>query len=359
MPRAVRVIRNSLLIAVISFALGEIALHAYNFFRPNFVFYDSSYNRFRRTPGALDNGFPLNSGGFKDVECATTKGGRCRIVALGDSFAYGVVPYPNNYLTILESELGRLGRPAEVVNMGIPGIGPADYLALLVAEGLVHDPDLVLVTFCLGNDFQDSLRSARRNQELWEYSYVATLLRFITVIRPRYQGSNVYGRKPYNDSLPTFSKQQFLEVMGRRSSIFLTGWPEFDAAFAQAVADLGKIQRICQRRGIPLAVAVAPEEIQLDPELQRELTANFADYGAGEVDFLRPYRLLVESLEASGIDVIDLLEPFSVHHRPDHPLYKPRDTHWNIAGNRLAAEVIAARIATRQPCPAQAPGSVP
>lgn len=355
MSRVAQVIRTTLLICAITFVVGEIALRGYNSIRPSFIFYDDSYDRFRRAPGALDNGLPLNSGGFRDVESAATKGERCRIVALGDSFAYGVVPYEDNYLTVLESELARRGRPTEVVNMGIPGIGPADYLSLMVAEGLDRDPDIVLVTFCLGNDFRDSLRSARRDKAIWENSYVATLLHFVTVIRPRYQGSNVYGREPYSDAVPTFSKQQYLEVMARRSQIYRADWPDFDAAFEQAVGDIGRIQRICERRGIGLAVAVAPEEIQLDRDLQRELGETFAEYREGPLDFLRPYRLLVETLRKSGIEVIDLLDAFSAQHRADRPLYKPRNTHWNIAGNRLAAEVIAAQIAAGEPCSGHAP----
>jgi len=41
----------------------------------------------------------------------------------------------------------------ELINMGIPGTNPDHYLALMVHEGLDLRPDLVLVSFFIGNDF--------------------------------------------------------------------------------------------------------------------------------------------------------------------------------------------------------------
>ena len=59
----------------------------------------------------------------------------------------------------------------------------------------------------------------------------------------------------------------------------------------------------------------------------------------GMMDFAYPNTSLSNKLKEIGIDCIDLYEPFfkaSVKKR----LYKPYDTHWNIAGNRLASELI-------------------
>ena len=92
-----------------------------------------------------------------------------RIVALGDSFAMGSVPYPANYLTLLESTLASDGS-VEVVNMGVSGTDPVDYLSMLVQEGLAFGPDLVLVNFFVGNDFES------RERQPYEYSFVATFV---------------------------------------------------------------------------------------------------------------------------------------------------------------------------------------
>jgi len=112
------------LIVLISFALGEAALRLFDRVHPSFVFHDDSYNRFRVKPGSDFYGFPVNSLGFLDTEFSKPDGGSFRVVALGDSFAFGAVPYDNNYLTLLEQHLDRPDQRVEVFNMGIPRTRP-------------------------------------------------------------------------------------------------------------------------------------------------------------------------------------------------------------------------------------------
>ena len=100
-----------------------------------------SYNRFRGKPFAPDWNFHLNSRGFNDVEFSTHKApGTIRILGIGDSFAFGVVPYEYNYLTLVEQYLKQSGHNIELINMGIPSTGPREYLSLLVNEGLYSNP---------------------------------------------------------------------------------------------------------------------------------------------------------------------------------------------------------------------------
>ena len=121
-------------ILLITLVLLELVLRAYQFFSPSFVFPTDSYNRFRGKPHSLHYDFKLNAQGFKDLELSSRKAGVYRIVAIGDSFAFGVVPYEENYLTLLEQHIQR-GTAAEVLNLGVPGIGPRDYLELFVTDG--------------------------------------------------------------------------------------------------------------------------------------------------------------------------------------------------------------------------------
>jgi hypothetical protein len=78
------------------------------------------------------------------------------VVALGDSFTqgYGVEEsqaWPRRLETVLWAH--RPGR-YEVVNLGVPGTNPRDYLAHLRDPGLAYEPDVVLVTV-MGNDVED------------------------------------------------------------------------------------------------------------------------------------------------------------------------------------------------------------
>ena len=66
-----------------------------------------------------------------------------------------------------------------------------------------------------------------------------------------------------------------------------------------------------------------------------------------ELDLERPQRRLTSFFSEREVSCLDLLPDF--HGRVD--TYAPRDTHWNVAGNRLAAERIAAWLPAFQGTP--------
>jgi hypothetical protein len=68
------------------------------------------------------------------------------------------------------------------------------------------------------------------------------------------------------------------------------------------------------------------------------------------MDYLQPNRILGERLDALSVPFLDLYPAFSRAAPAEH-LYKPRDTHWIIAGNRLAAENTAGFLADRKLVP--------
>src|SRR5262245_10764446 len=92
-------------LTVLSLGATEITLRMYHYFNPVFIFYDDSYYRFRGKPFAPYWDFKLNSRGFNDVEFTEKKPSTYRILAIGDSFAYGAVPHEQNYLTLLGARL--------------------------------------------------------------------------------------------------------------------------------------------------------------------------------------------------------------------------------------------------------------
>jgi hypothetical protein len=79
-----------------------------------------------------------------------------RTVGIGGSFAFDVAAPTCNYHHLLERALvEKLGRPVEATSLRWPASGPAKQLALLQGRGLRFQPDVVLWTFFLGNDFTD------------------------------------------------------------------------------------------------------------------------------------------------------------------------------------------------------------
>jgi hypothetical protein len=83
-------------------------------------------------------------------------------------------------------------------------------------------------------------------------------------------------------------------------------------------------------------VVLIPDETQVDPSLQREVARA---WGRESIDFKRPTRVVAAALAAAGLPAIDLLPAFEAADVSAR-LYKPRDTHWNIAGNRVAARAM-------------------
>ncbi len=318
----------------ISFVLGEIALRTYQYFNPTFIFYESSHNRFRGKPFADDWNFKLNSKGFKDKEFTKKESDIYRIVGIGDSFAFGVVPYEHNYLTLLESNLQEEDIKAEVLNLGIPGIGPKDYLTLFAKEGLALNPDMLVVSLFIGNDFTDI--PARK---LKSYSYVVSLLSYITTLSSKYEGQIVHPPGHYCDDCPTFHEEAFLKIEGERSFLYIEGNQRFQTLPQKAAYYLSQIDAICQKNGIDLVVILIPDELQVNPQLQKEVLEKFyPNIEESAWNTRLPNKKLTDELKKLNIDHIDLYEYFA--EKPAEQLYKLRDTHWNIAGNSLAANII-------------------
>jgi hypothetical protein len=330
--------RQSLLILLITLVLAEIVFRVYNYMRPSFIFYQGSQNQFRGKPNERYFDFHLNSKGFKDVEFNAQKAENTyRILGLGDSFAFGVVPYRHVYLTVLDEILNQNGKKSEVINMGIPGTGPRDYFTLLESEGLELKPDMVLLSFFIGNDFMEK----EEERKLYSYSYVASFVYYMVKVSQGLEESAMHRSDEYDDTAPTFSDPVFINLESERSEIYRKTSKRFENELAVALGHLIRIKKLCDTHNIAMAIVLLPDEVQVNPTVQsRVLQVKSFNASADDFDFTLPNRLLTAKLKEQGIEVFDLLDSFSGV-ATQTTLYRPRDTHWNIAGNKLAAQVIA------------------
>jgi len=100
-----------------------------------------------------------NAAGFRGGPLPGAKpAGVYRIVVLGDSFTFGFgvrerQAWPARLAALLNARTGGASR-VEVVNLGVPGTGPRDYLWHLAHTGLALQPDLVVIGF-FANDVND------------------------------------------------------------------------------------------------------------------------------------------------------------------------------------------------------------
>jgi SGNH hydrolase-like domain, acetyltransferase AlgX len=341
----IKTCRDALIIVLVTLGVGELSLRIYNYFDPLPIFYSDSYNRFRGKPFSPDFSFHLNSKGFKDVEFSTHKEpGTTRILGVGDSFAFGVVPYEYNYLTLVEQQLKETGHNVEIINMGIPGIGPKEYLALLAREGFLLEPDKILLSFYVGNDFFDLLEESR---SFASYSYVASLITYACSLTTKLEGHIIHSlpaNAKYSDDAAAFTDEHYWRMQALERGIYLQNNQAFEDSFERAMTYISEIKQLCDRRNVGLTVIIIPAEMQISKPLQARLMSD-ARLALTSFDFAQPNRLLRARFEELKIDYIDLLPQFSIR-PPNERLYKRNDIHWGIAGNALAATLISQHLSS-------------
>jgi hypothetical protein len=101
-----------------------------------------------------------------------------------------------------------------------------------------------------------------------------------------------------------------------------------------------------------LILTLYPSQAQVYPKLWQEALGQlqqqprYAQLTAERIDPALPNRVLLAYCAQHGIVCIDLTAAL-VHasHTSPEPLYKLRDTHWTVRGNRVAAEVQARQLA--------------
>ena len=336
-PRSLRHrLGTTLAVILVCLVTAELALRLTHWLRPSPVFEVGALNRFRGRPHAPNYEGRLNALGFNDREFGDPKpAGAYRVAAIGDSFVFGVVPYPHNFLTRLEERLAAEGRPVEILNLGLPGTGLQHQQQFLATEAIALRPDAVLQFVYIGNDFTDmGLPQARR----WS-PFVLDLARFLLRVVPPTGGRVFHPGRAYHDDGPSFTDSAYEEIVRRHAVTFDPAWERFPQMSARLQAMLRRTAAICRARELELAVVLMPAEIQVGDEIQSRLAATEASPMLGRLDLERPNRALGRALAAEGIPYLDLLPGFAAAARQGR-LYKPNDTHWNIAGNLLAAELL-------------------
>jgi hypothetical protein len=316
---------------------------------------------FRVRPGALGS----NRFGFNDRDYPLEKEiDTRRILFAGDSFSWSC-GRDGNYAALLETEFEKRdgAHRVDVINAGFPMTWTAEQTVMLKKFGLQYRPDLVVLGFFCGNDVCDAnpdLRrvvvhdamfdaSARDLRVLWGRPLLARS-RLAAIVRQRWRVWSATWdtratelRVPGNPlAMPVDRflhvervRLEFCNVSNLSRGILLDHYrSSFEA--------IRSMKRLLDRRGVGLVIALYPDEFQVNPKVLDEVIAHYnldrADYDPALIQ-----RVIGAYAESLGIPVIDLLDPFREAARSEN-LYWPRNTHWNKAGNRLAAEVLYRRL---------------
>jgi len=309
-------------------------------------------------------GFVLNSRSFRTPEYSFDKNpGVQRIVTVGDSFtaASGGVPYSYHWTRLLQDDLNaKRGTEVEVINLGVPGVETGFELRLWQIEGSRLEPDLVILGFCIGNDFplpedpsdsEDSLNKglnhllarsdlARLIENLARLRRAPEHLKAAPDIPRRSTGGFELDDYEYDSGLPSYDRRDYLEIVARRMRSSHADFSRrFQAGLDRLEPRLRTFRDEVELSGAELLVVLIPDEYQLYPDLLLE-AAQAAGTNVKDYDVMRPQRELARRLRAQEIEFLDLLPAFK-RAASSQSLYRTQDTHWNLEGNRLAAIEIA------------------
>jgi hypothetical protein len=339
--RGLRWFKWSVINLVSTLVFAELSLQAFATWSGTSFLLSPTLDGYRLTPGRnYGNGLRGNSLGYPGAEFQRDKpAGIRRIAALGDSFAVGpAVPFADNFLTLLESELPGW----QVYNFGVSGTGPREYYAILNQHVWQFQPDLVLVSVFVGNDITESLATPRYMDPRRHAVYVL-LTRAARLMRERWR-QGMQDPEGFVDRLTAgaMSEETFREVEARRLAVCqVPPSADIQKKWQRSLSYLDRIVQACRRKGVPAAFVLIPDEFQVNRAV---LAAARTDRHIDEdsIDVELPQRRLYAFLAQRGAACLDLLDAF----QGAGDTYAPRDTHWNVRGNRLAAERIALWLRT-------------
>ncbi len=385
-PRRFRRLREVLLaVAAVVLSLGalDFALRARAWLAPKgaplgaYFRHDATYGWFHRPGVRLDVGFPeavvevvINAAGLRGGERPEQPApGVTRILALGDSFAFGwAVAEEDGVARRIESRLKALGPGVEVVNAGVSGYATDQELLLYRNLGRRFAPSLVLLFF-YGNDV---VYNARDNYWRGAKPYFTAegqelVLRNVPVpaqgmrapaeigyaeggrtnlgsfVRGRLgQGApRVYGWLARLGLWPALTR----EAPPDERRVFERAPPPFvEESWAMTARLLRQLDVEVAADGARLVVVYVPDRIEVADRswrlacLRYGWTAETADSGAVR-------RRLGRIASEAGLRTIDLSDPLRASDRGvlGGP-YFSNGIHWNAAGHGVAADAIATRL---------------
>ncbi|MCC7370208.1 MAG: hypothetical protein IT306_17420 [Chloroflexi bacterium] len=340
----------------------------YGFFHvPNYEGWQHSSEYFARVR--------FNQLGLRDPRTSYEKpAGTFRILLLGDSFMEAIqVEQQETTAAVLERRL-RAARPelnVEVINAGVAGWGTGIEGLYLDHEGYRFQPDLVLVSFFIGNDLHDNyykLQLAGDDLDLAVKPYFgldrsgAVITRnpppapppptgLLPALRACCQLWNVFetgvlnrfgdgqGNTPLWAAAPMEAHTRAL-YDAEPAGEWKEGWEITSQLF-------GRIKARTDALRVPLAVFVIPDSPQLSEDGWREMIGG-RRVDRGRADLAAPNRQLALIAEKYSLPILDLLQPLQQASGGDaRRFYFQTDQHWNRDAHALAGREIERFLAER------------
>ena len=303
----------------------------------------------------------INADGLRDREFPEQNKGP-RLLAFGDSFIEGWgVDIDDSVSKLLESRLRKAwGEGVEVRNFGVAGYGTDQELLFFQQSGAALKPDRVLVFFYandLWNNVADrGIGAERGGKPFFRPGAGGRLtLRGVPVKKsPFWEGEDL-GKLPWTrrwdrilgqrSHTYVLVRQAFAPEVpqGQQQAYYLGLYgsdtdPRWERAWALSGMLLHRFARSVKSAGAQMLVVYIPAIVQIEAEnwqLKREQHGLSQD-----LDLEKPSKKLAAFSRQYGFEFLDLYPFFKAANKT---LYF-RDSHWNEAGHRLAAEILAQHL---------------
>lgn len=299
----------------------------------------------------FDIKFQTNSFGLRDKEYPEKTQNDYRILALGDSFTMGWgVEQDQVFTEVLERDFVKEKPYAcnvEVLNGGVYGYGTVEELLFLGKKGLKLKPDLVILTFFIGNDIFENLDAYKKffdkNGERFpvKKSLSISIVRFI-------RDHNMI----YNFLMARFrNMKSFREYYNNQRILFDAGEPRdeielYQKSRQESISDywvvtkeiILKVKKICDDNNIKLVLITIPSKVQVYAEQWADISGKLGI--AEDSDIELPDKILKSLCKDNGIHYCKLLNMLQEVGKKDKDLYFKLDRHWKahcheIVGNFL------------------------
>jgi len=250
-----------------------------------------------------------------------------------------------------------------VWNAATGGTGPFEYLAEMKAIGVKFKPNVVLLSYYVGNDLTnvqnnpqfnpnkpgiaiDSRTSRSYVRSLYLYHYILQKIRVLLIRFYHFDYEEVEtagvsselvddARKlkinPWLLKLAVNEKNHLLDNILIETEENMRAW--------EKVKDLlAEIHDICKYLNAQFIIVIFPRSIQINKshfEFYKKLTFNIDER---TLESVKPQRLLMDFCTDRRIPCLDLLPAFKAPKNEE--FYREKDDHLNEKGNRLAEELI-------------------
>jgi lysophospholipase L1-like esterase len=365
---------------VVALLISEILLRVIGFSAPVLYQPDARLGWTLR-PGAKGwytvegRGFvQVNSVGMRDREHPVAKPeGVYRVVALGDSYTEAKqVPVDSTYWSLLPECLARCGFQAgkriETLNFSASGYGTAQELILFQVLAASYQPDLVILQVHGGNDIRNNSRTLEKEngRPFFVLNPDGTLrLDNSFTSRARFRLMTTPARRLFRRIAPYARLAQLIHAVRqedprkrreRRIALAEAGLddpelspptdPQWEDAWRVTEALIAEVSREAARHNARTLVVTVPWPAQIRPDLKsREEFA--ARVGVPDMEY--PDRRFQAFGEAHSIPVLTLAPGMGEVALATSTYLNGSGNHlglghWNSAGHRVAAGIIADRL---------------